>query len=349
MSIFKRKRSPYWQYDFAINGHRFRGSTSTEVKSEAKAFVKKLRSEKFLSNLEGAKDGLRLTIAKAFEKYMAEHGDHLTSGESIRSILAQVQRKLGGTTQLCDITNGMVATMVAELRRDVSPATVNRHLQFLQAVINRASDAWDAKIPAIKWRVHMLKEPPARDRWLTAGEINQLVMEADDYLKGPLVFTLLTGVRQRNCLDLNWREVDLEAGVINMIVKGNRRQLIHISPSLHNLLVKLEPRSEGLVFTKNGNPITSVRSNFMSACSRAGITDFRWHDLRHTFATWLMRSGANLSVVRDALGHAEIKTTMRYAHHSRQELSQAMNRMNENLLTHQGEVNEESAVRTTGN
>ena len=270
------------------------------------------------------------TLNEVIDKYIEEHSQFLTSANSTDYILRKLKQSLG-TVPIKDLTSDNVSAMVVTLRKTVKPATVNRHVQFLRAVLRRAQNVWNLETAEINWNSHLLKEPPSRDRWLTVEETSRLVDEAASHLKPLIIFTLLTGVRKNNCLNLNWKSIDLTNNVITLIVKGNRRQLITISKELKKLLESLGPKEEGAVFLRDGKPVRSIRTAFEAACRRASIDDFRWHDLRHHFATSMRRSGADLTLIKEALGHQNMETTLRYAHHSRPELAEAVNRVTEIL------------------
>ncbi len=151
-------------------------------------------------------------------------------------------------------------------------------------------------------------------------EENRLLNESIGYLR-PIIFTALnTGMRRGEILGLKWSDIDLNT---NMIIvnqtnsKSKKERKIPINSVLRNLLIELKLKSDEnlYVFTDDvGNPIKSIRSAFGSAIKKAGVSDLKFHDLRHTAATRMVEAGANIVAISKILGHSDIKTTMRYAH-----------------------------------
>jgi len=325
MTLYKRNGSSNFYSTIGTAKNRKRISTGFSNEREAKLF--ELLHELTSKSVDETSS---LTLGELVDRYSDNHSVHLSSHDSTKHLLKKLKQSLG-SMMVCDLSNQRISDFVIGLRKNVAPATVNRHIQFLRAVLRRAQNAWGVTVPEIDWGSHTLKEPPARDRWLTDQEIERLLEQSADHLKPLIVFTLLTGVRKNNCLDLDWESVDLENNVISLVVKGGKKQLITISEKLRELLLSLKPQNKGAVFLRDGKPVRSVRTAFQSACRRAGINDFVWHDLRHHFATTMRRSGADLTLIKEALGHQNIETTLRYAHHSRDELAQAVNRVAETL------------------
>jgi integrase len=163
----------------------------------------------------------------------------------------------------------------------------------------------------------------------------------DDYL--PFFrFAQATGLRLRECL-LRWSEVDWDAGQIRKLGKGGRLVTRPITPTIQAILWPLRGHHPEFVFTfvadrdrdgrtKGGRyPITynGLKSHWRYLRKQAGVSDFRFHDFRHDFATKLLRETGNLKLVQKALNHANLKTTARYSHVLDDEVADAMERVAE--------------------
>jgi integrase len=136
---------------------------------------------------------------------------------------------------------------------------------------------------------------------------------------------LNTGMRKGEILNLNWDNVDLKHGFILLSqTKNGERREIPINGTLRETLSELfrgteeRPRRINVPYVfydyPTGNRFQSIQKSFKSACNEAKIKDFRFHDLRHTFASHLVMAGVDLTTVRELLGHKTITMTLRYAH-----------------------------------
>jgi integrase len=326
--IFKRPRSPYWHYDFIVRGRRFSGSTQTEQRPVAEAIVAKIRADAVLQSALGQKP--RLTLDQAFMKYWSEDACRLNTASDIERGLVNLSA-IGSEVGLHEVTDGVVAAYVARRRADkvilrngkrgerlVSPATVNRETDLLRAVLNLARRRWGVEVGSVDWKAHRLREPAPRETYLTPEQADSLLLEAAPHLKGPLLFALYTGARRGNIEALDWSQIDLKARLVRFRQKsklpGGKPHTVPLAEPLFLYLANLNPRSSGPVWLYRGRPLKDFDDAFRNACRRAGLKGFRFHDLRHTAATWMRRQGVALELVKEILGHADIRTTMRYAH-----------------------------------
>jgi integrase len=173
-------------------------------------------------------------------------------------------------------------------------------------------------------KVKLLRED-RRLRYLESKEQCQMLIDScDPHLKPIVIVALNTGLRKGNILNLKWSNIDLKNGFILIdMTKNGERLEIPINETLRQTLKDL-PRllDNGYLFYDPKTdkpdtvlkPYTDVKRSFASACRRAKITDFHFHDLRHTFASHLVMAGVDLTTVKELLGHKDIKMTLRYAH-----------------------------------
>jgi integrase len=137
-------------------------------------------------------------------------------------------------------------------------------------------------------------------------------------------------MRRGEILSLKWAQVDLTNRKITLInTKNNESRVVPINATLYHELVRLRERSDGeYVFCRrNGSPAKDIRSGFDAAVARAGIKDFRFHDLRHTFGSHLVMQGVDLRTVQQLMGHKEVKMTMRYSHLSPEHVQEAVGKL----------------------
>ncbi|MDA8238948.1 MAG: site-specific integrase [Nitrospiraceae bacterium] len=198
------------------------------------------------------------------------------------------------------------------------PATINRFIAVIAHMFTKAAD-WKmidrANIPKVK----MLKENNKRLRYLSKEECSELIAACDPHLRPIVITALNTGMRRQEILGLRWdAHVDLKHGFILLShTKNGERREIPINSTLRATLQSLPRRLDVQhVFfdPASGKPYQEVKKSFATALRRAKIQDFHFHDLRHTFASHLVMAGIDLVTVKELLGHADVKMTLRYAH-----------------------------------
>jgi len=217
------------------------------------------------------------------------------------------------------------------------PATINRHIATLKHMFTKAVE-WDMveeeTLKRVR-RVKMLEENNRRLRYLSKDECHALINACDEHLKPIVVMAMNTGMRKGEILSLKWDNVDLQHGFILLDhTKNGERREIPINGTLKATLEELYKGTENrprridvpYVFyrvvyddpaekTKStGKAFVRIQRSFMSACRRAKIHDFHFHDLRHTFASHLVMAGIDLTTVKELLGHKTLSMTLRYAH-----------------------------------
>ena len=171
-------------------------------------------------------------------------------------------------------------------------------------------------------RVPREKEDNEIDRWLTKDEEKRLLESSPEWLREIIVFALNTGLRQDELLSLEWNRVNLfrKTILIQKTKNGKPKTLPLNKVALGVLNRRLKVKSiknDFVFFSRNGKKINkhNLRLSFYRVMKKAEITDFRFHDLRHTFATRLAQAGVDLYKISKLLGHKNIRTTQRYAHH----------------------------------
>lgn len=323
--LFQRPDSPYFWASFVdSSGSRIRRSTGTSDRQEAEAVLAKWRLEVHEEKQWGKEP------SRSFEQVMVEYLNEVKgrrSIESIRHMVRQLRQSFAGRA-MESLRGKDVAAHIARRRADgVSDTSINRELEVLSAAINhcRIQLEWNLPNPT---HGRMLKEPPGRVRWITRAEAARLIEEAGKlrfaYLSDLLTVALHTGMRREEMLGLEWRRVDLQAGVIRLEgkhTKAGKPRTVPLNKAARTAIVRRArfraahcPASPWVFCMKDGRRIREARKGFLSACKTAGIEDLRFHDLRHTCAAWLVTAGVPLSEVRDLLGHASITMTERYAH-----------------------------------
>jgi len=214
---------------------------------------------------------------------------------------------------------------LTEMRQadDVANATVNRVLVLVRAILRKAEREWEwiDRAPAIR----LLPEPRRRVRWLTREQADSLLAELPEHLAAMARFSLATGLRQRNVADLAWSQVDLGrhmAWIHPDQAKARKAIGVPLNAEAMWVLRQQEGKHPRTVFEYRGNPIRQVNTKaWKAALQRTGILDFRWHDLRHTWASWHTQAGTPLSVLQELGGWETTEMVRRYAHLSAEHLA----------------------------
>ncbi len=209
-----------------------------------------------------------------------------------------------------------------------SPASVRNELRLLGHAFNVAIKEWEwvKENPVSKVSFKELKAGTV-DRWLTQDEEGRLLEVAEGKLYGQLkdviIIALNTGMSQEEILKLEWRNINLfRKTLITTRKKTEKTRTIPINDTVMELLkqrIKVRHINgiEYVFFNSAGNMIDTgkLKKIFIKTVKDAGIENFRFHDLRHSFATRLVQNGVDLYKVSKLLGHADVSTTQRYAHH----------------------------------
>lgn len=366
--VFRKAGSPFWHYDWTVDGRRFRGSTGETEKSPAQevalAIRRRLVDELRLGHERAPEP---LTLDQAIGRYTLEYAGALKSfDDTIRTHCQHLLRELGPDITLDRIDESKVAELIARLRgrtlaelrperetiardsplrrRRLGPASINRVLNTLAAVLRRSREVW--KLPAAHPQVNRLRppEPDGREVFLNPGQARAVAESIVRHAQPIVALALLTGLRRGNVLRLDWSEVDLENDRITVRVKSRKPQgrlhSVSLLPDARAVLLRLAPdpaERAGRVFRfgqngcdcqwckdHEGEPIEGIKRAWRTAREGAGIDGLRFHDLRHTVASALLNNNHDLHMVQKVLGHADAKTTQRYAHLMEEVRSRAM-------------------------
>lgn len=305
MPLYQRPGSPFWWYSFTVNGVRFRASTGTPDKRKARLI--EAEAEAQAKSARTRNEAWR--IRDCFGSYWDEHAKYRPSADFLFNKLENLSRLLGKDKPILDLTNADLMDYRARRRGEgLAAHSVNRDLAVLKAALNHAGQLHGQQLPALAWRRIMVAEPPHRVRFLSQAEYAALLDAADEPMRAAIRFAVATGLRKANVLGLNWSQVDLARKVITVPVKGGKLHTVRLTPELRAMLGRTRDR-RGPVFE-----LRNFRKRWEAAVKEANLPDFRFHDLRHTFASWARMNGADIADICDALGHSSIAVTMRYAH-----------------------------------
>jgi len=216
----------------------------------------------------------------------------------------------------------------------VSNATVNREVACLKHIFTKAIE-WGIVKKNPGRKVKLLQERNTRLRYLDEKEIGRVYDTCAAHLRPIVIIALNTGMRKEEILSLRWKDVDFRSRTISILdTKNGESREIPMNDIVNQTLVSTKRILDSpWVFCKrNGKRYGNVRKAFEGARKRAGIVDFRFHDLRHTFASHLVMAGVDLRTVQELLGHKSFEMTLRYAHLSPEHKKAALDILYKSLM-----------------
>jgi len=321
------KRTAKWWVDFSFQGRRYRIASPDNSRSGAKSFEAVLRQrlakgtdlipkpeKKYLTFKEFA--------LKWFEAYVKINNKPSAIKEK-KTHLFSCLIPYFGNKRLNEIGNLDIEEFKANRLKRSSAKTVNNQLGTMAKCLRTAVE-WEelGKIPLFK----PLRTDPAEFDYLTEEEAKRLFDHAPEPYKTAILLALHTGMRIGELMALSWTSVDFEkkqitvkssfsAGVLGS-TKSNRIRYIPMTDDLIQHLSLIEPKESYVLKGPDGirfRPECS-RTSINTICNEINLRHIGWHKLRHTFASRLAEKGVSMAVVKELMGHSDIRTTMRYAH-----------------------------------
>ena len=333
MGVYKRRRKQkngsvhyYWYIRYWLNGEEKKesiGKVGEVTKSVAQTKLEERKRQIRLDQLDQI--GAKIPTLSEFSGEYIEYVRDIKQNRSWKcaiQYLAHLQRPFGDK-KLSQISAKDIDDFKLSRLRAVKPSTVNRELACLSHLLNYAKRRkvffGDNPVSISK----LLPEHNTVDRTLTPDEEAKLLNSSSPELRAIIICALNTAMRKNEILTLRWENVNLDNNIITLEhtnTKSKKTRRIPINSTLRTLLLeqRLKGRGSDYVFVSSkGTPYArhdSLKQAFIGACKRANIKGLRFHDLRHTAATRMVESGVSIVAVSRILGHADLKTTMRYAH-----------------------------------
>lgn len=265
---------------------------------------------------------------EAVIRWLSETSDKATHREDVSKL--KWLDKFLGDLMLEEVNLDCIDKIRSEKLKEASKATVNRYLALIRSILIRACQEWEwiERTPKIR----LFKESNVRERSLTIEQAKVLLNELPLHQRSTVLFALTTGLRLSNVVKLEWAQVNLD--LKHAWVKGNEsKNRKPIAIPLNNVAIKVLQQQLGnhpeRVFTYLGRPFVAANTKaWKSALKRAGIEDFRWHDLRHTWATWQRQAGTPTHELQRLGGWKTASMVERYAHVAPDNLEHAASRLN---------------------
>jgi integrase len=329
----KASGKAYW-IEYYINGRRKReriGPNKEAAEQRLREVLKLRTEERFIDKDPAA----RLTLGGLCKWYLElPEVKAKDSYSRDKDFIVHLKRLLGEGTRIKDITPGKMEgyqkIRLAEASRahpgkTITPCEVNKEVTALKVIFNRGVKHGKLKINPIA-NVKRLPENNIRQRVLTSEEFNTLLNVCDIHIRPIVKMAYHMGMRKDEIVRLTWPEVDLKKGFIRLSAERTKTDTPRNIPIHPGVKTVLESLPRGLhtdrVFLRNGQPFEDMKHSFQSACERAKIENFTFHDLRHCALNNLRKAGNDFFQIMALSGHKTISVFKRYNLVTEEELAQ---------------------------
>lgn len=307
-------------------------ATLTEARNLRSALIAKVEKQKILGVTDAADD----SFEKVTERYLKYQKPRVSqdSYERLEGIIEK-HLKPAFKGKIGNISRSRISDYVTNRLSAAAPGTVQKEFNAIKHILRLAHEEWNL-IPenpakSLTLKSLRIKLPPGRIRYLHPDELLNLIEHCPEWLRPIVMLGLATGLRRGNIINLRWTEYDERRRMLVIQhTKNGERVVIHLNEiGLMGLLMAAAHYGKGVigrVFPDITEDMVSMA--FRRAREKAGLEDFRFHDLRHTNASWLRMSGADIHTIATMLGHKDLRMTMRYSHLSSDYLVEASNLLN---------------------
>lgn len=331
MSLVKRPDSIFWWISITTpSGKRVRRSTGTANKKAAQEMHDRLKADLWRQEQLGEQpDRTFEEAAVRFLQSSEGQRDYKTKVRHVRYWRDQFAGMVVSSLTTEKVLDALPTHQVHKYKgkQKLSPSTRNRYLSTIRRILSLCEEwRWIYKAPKLR----AASEPEVRIRWLTEDEAHRLINAfSREWLMYAAQMALATGMRSGEILGLEWSEVDLKrkaAWVTAEKAKSFNARIVPLNDLAISVIRKQIGQHPKYVFTRNGVPQRYIDQRmFKSACKRAGIEDFTFHDLRHTWASWHAQQGTPLFALKELGGWKTLEMVKKYAHLGNEHLAKYAN------------------------
>ena len=315
MPLYRQPKSPYWWVRFSIGGVKTRRSSGTADRAAAEEFETKLRNDHWRQAKLGERP--RYTWAEAVKRWEAEAQTRGRARDRERLAWFDSGPQDIRELPLVEITREVIDRLRALKASQSSPSTANRYMALLRMILRKAHREWDwiDRSPVVP----MYRLEKSEPRYLTQAQFNRLAKKLPRHLRDLAEFSVETGLRMRNATGLTWSQVDLRRALLivpaRLAKAGSTLSLPLSAQAMAVLRRQKKVKGQEHVFLFRKAPYDDANgATFKRAAKKAGVPWLRWHDLRHTWASWHVQRGTPLHVVQELGGWASLAMVQRYAH-----------------------------------
>lgn len=333
MGVYKNKKDGKYWIDYWHLGKRYRKKVGAS-KRQAVAVFSKIKSriaENRYLDVRKNKDVKLPELLNYFIEHYSKINNKFSSYRRNKQIAATLVKYFGGRL-IYHIENVDVeGYKKSRKEQGVSFFKINREMALLKTVLNKAKEWEVLQTPVPK--INLFKVDNRRVRYLPEDEYRKLLNLSEEPLRAIILIAVNTGMRRGELLSLKWKDVDVKEQIITLWDTKNReKRHIYMNSVVADAFIGVRgsDTSDYVFLGKEGNTYISesyVSHMFSRFVEQAGIKDFRYHDMRHTFGIWLAMEGFSLKTIQELFGHKFIEMTLRYAHLSPEHKKMAVERM----------------------
>lgn len=309
--LYRHPKSPFLWTRFELDGREIRRSTKTTDRAQAEAFETRLRNLVWRQVRLGEKP--QVLWEAATKRWLAETQKR-TKDKDI-AIIAWFDEHLKGQP-ISNITREVIDELRALKAEETTQSNANRYMAFLRALLRKAAHDWQVIEAAPK--VQMYKVVQAEPQWLTRMQFKKLAKALPPHLADMATFSVHTGLRMRNVTHLTWDRVDMKrrhVWVPGSRAKAGKPIAVPLNSDALAVLKRWQGKHEERVFIFRGEPVDDANgATFKAAAASIGLPKLRWHDLRHTWASWHSMAGTPPQVLQELGAWASYEMVRRYSH-----------------------------------
>lgn len=312
MALYRRARIYYVRLS-SPDGSIIRRTARTEDRRKAEEFHDKLKAQ--LWDLAYLKRKPKRTWDEAALRWLQEKAHKKSYIDDVKRIRWFTSHLRGKT--LDQISRDLVDQLITRRFQGRSDRTKDLHVALIRAIFRKAMREWEWIETMPSFRTYG-RSGQVRVRFLTHAQAEALLAKLPEHQREVVLFALSTGLRQGNVLGLTWEQVDLERKIVTITgydMKNGESLGVPLNDVAIGVLERQKGKHRKRVFTYLGRPLNSANTKaWQNALKACGIKDFRWHDLRHTWATWLRQADVPTWVLQELGGWKSEAMVRRYAH-----------------------------------
>jgi len=323
-------------------GRRIRRSLKTKDRELATLMIGKVMKESYEKGYFEMKKPVKILFRDLAQKVLDCSKDLSSYKKKYISVMRSLVAYFGDkcvheitNEQICTFKTNRKAPEGVKQKGLVAASTANTELVILKKCFNLAVRwGYIQKNPADGIKKHKVQERAIR--FLNREEISRLLQSCVGYVHDMILFAIYTGARTCEVLNMTWKNVNFETGKITFEkTKNCRLRHIKMTPEVRSMLIERQKASDKnecvFVNKETGKPFTSILDEFRNVLKTAGVEKCRFYDLRHTFASQHVMAGTAMRDLMEMLGHADLKTTLIYAHVSTRHVDDAMDNYEKHL------------------